>query len=401
MEAPEGEDSLHRCGMCGSCGKQPWWAPEVLKELPPRDRIRIKRRLEDGRRAFVAVREEAAAKKAASEAASAALKAFAATKHSPSPTETRGFSSSGTVGDFALGASLAGDTDDASAATPGSSVLKSMNTKKEAGFGDDNNKKKTKPEMSFDKVQDGLKEMRESVLATYDSDIDSDHGTPKSQSGPTLYVPKAGNNTKTNNQEQATTPDEAYHTPKTDSTRFSPKTNPEPITLDANIATPNTSMRNVVPETPELGAGATISNKGGAKIPASAMASADFGVVSLQSSPETQQTIGSTGSTGSTPPLELKVPPLQPTPNADVKRLEAKVTKQTSRIRELELHVEALECALKAKTMVAQGKKPKKLPGGIKGEAQRLRDEVDSLRLTVDFLFKKLQRYENKTAEIH
>jgi len=359
--------------MCGSCGKQPWWAPEVLKELPPRDRIRIKRRLEDGRREFVAVREEAAAKKAASEAASVALKAFAATKNGTCPSKSNGIN-----GKFELGASMAGSgepngltagtsSDGDAASTPGSNVLKSMKTKKEAGFGDDENK----VEVSMDKVQDGLKEMRESVLATYDSDIDSDHGTPRNK----LYKGK-GASTKTG---QATTPDEAYHTPKAGTAGASPGSNPEPITLDTG-ATEKSSTQNMVPETPELGARGGATNKGGAKISASAMASADLGVVSLGSSPE-----GSDARDR----------------EEDVKRLEAKVTKQTSRIRELELHVEALECALKAKTLGAQGKKPKKLPGGIKGEAQRLRDEVDSLRLTVDFLFKKLQRYENKTAEMH
>lgn len=82
MNQPEGPESLHRCGMCGSCNSQPWWAPEKLRPMSPRSRSRVLRRVEENRLAFVAAREEAIASKAAAEAAASALQAFAASKPS-------------------------------------------------------------------------------------------------------------------------------------------------------------------------------------------------------------------------------------------------------------------------------------------------------------------------------
>lgn len=61
------------------------------------------------------------------------------------------------------------------------------------------------------------------------------------------------------------------------------------------------------------------------------------------------------------------------------------------RVRDLETHVQALESALRARALL---KDAQRVRGAVASDTAVLRDEVDSLRLTVDFLFRKLQKYE-------
>lgn len=407
----EDEDSLHRCGMCGSCGKLPWWAPEVLKTLPPRDRIRLKRKLEDGRRAFVAIREEAAAKKAASEAASQALKLFAATKNtsqseSTLPDVNSPFALTNSIATASPSAKTAGvhtstgDSPKSSpvsnglqlALDPGASVLHSMKTKQETGFGDNK-------EGSLNEIQGGLKKMRESALASYDSDIDSD----TAPSGLMCQTPESSLVTAPISSPS----DDAYYTPKTGNSapssapnsKESGKAKTEQISLGAAavssngipVASPEVTVGATPLETPELCAtGSFDVNKHKRDL-----SSVTLGTVSLASSPEVDETKRSPVVSGT---------PLNGTKNKQDEKEKQVVEecgdciKSNSRIRELELHIEALQCALKARELVSAGKKGKK-PVGAKGENQRLREEVESLRLTVDFLFRKLQKYETSPRD--
>ncbi len=416
----EDVDSLHRCGMCGSCGKLPWWAPEVLKTLPPRDRIRIKRKLEDGRRAFVAIREEAAAKKAASEAASNALKQFAATKNSsvsesPLPDMNGSFALANSIANTspspngssvhaANGKSPKSSGTSSSglqlALEPGASVLHSMKAKQETGFGDNK-------DGSLDKIQGGLKKMRESVLASYDSDIDSD-------TAPNSRRCQTPDNASVTGAVSSPS-DGGYYTPRTANSAPSSAGNPsasgeqttEQISLGTAAVTnngipaasPQATITATPMETPELG-GADASfdvNRDRRDV-----SSATLGTVSLASSP------GAVGETKPSPTVSGTLPEGfkkqdENVDTANAVRESEELSKANSRIRELELHIEALQCALKARELVSSGKKGRKA-AGAKGENQRLRDEVDSLRLTVDFLFRKLQKYETSPRdrpEIH
>lgn len=395
----EGVDSLHKCNMCGSCGRLPWWAPEVLKQLEPRERIRRKRRLEDGVRAFVAAREEVAAKKAAAEAASAALKAFATGGNGVDGAST---SNSALPGSFELGASLhVAEPRSAPPPPPGTGVLQTMKTKQEVGFGADN-------DGSLEKIQFELKEMRESALATYDSDIDSDDGA-----GPATCIvidagTDAGASAGTDDSEGDV--QQTFHTPKGNAsgekrvlttpstgggTYYTPRTGFAPTAARANGKPEAISL---VPassplggagvgssETPELETADSAPSSNGLNSLKVPTASADLGTVSLASSPDASA--GAGAQNGKRVLKELKVPP-----NDGSEENFDSLAAANKRVRELELHIEALECALKARELVASGKKSTSKKGT--SEVVRLRDEVDSLRLTVDFLFRKLQRYE-------